>query len=153
MKKYHFSKFNINAGSVTLLVMFSSFFSLSVILSILFSMTWEYYTILSALVIVCFFNFKKFFHGEVAVNEEAFYYKSKAYPYSKYIIECDAKLIRFRSPTARAMPYYRIVIINKDTRAEKLIKVHNAARRYKGADKQMQVKMEELRDQLKQYQS
>ncbi|EAC9041967.1 hypothetical protein BI336_02980 [Listeria monocytogenes] len=153
MKKYHFSKFNINVGSVTLLVMFSSFFSLSVILSILFSMTWEYYAILSALVIVCFFNFKKFFLGEVAVNEEAFYYRSKAYPYSKYIIECDAKLIRFRSPTARAMPYYRIVIINKDTRAEKLIKVHNAARRYKGADKQMQVKMEELRDQLKQYQS
>ncbi|MCQ56831.1 hypothetical protein DUD49_10265 [Listeria monocytogenes] len=153
MKKYHFSKFNINAGSVTLLVMFSSFFSLSVTLSILFSMTWEYYAILSALVIVCFFNFKKFFLGEVAANEEAFYYRSKAYPYSKYIIECDAKLIRFRSPTARAMPYYRIVIINKDTRAEKLIKVHNAARRYKGADKQMQVEMEELRDQLKQYQS
>ncbi|EAF6702350.1 hypothetical protein AUQ64_11835 [Listeria monocytogenes] len=153
MKKYHFSKFNINAGSVTLLVMFSSFFSLSVILSILFSMTWEYYAILSALVIVCFFNFKKLFLGEVAVNEEAFYYRSKAYPYSKYIIECDAKLICFRSPTARAMPYYRIVIINKDTRAEKLIKVHNAARRYKDADKQMQVKMEELRDQLKQYQS
>ncbi|EHR3849066.1 TPA: hypothetical protein ACSY36_02825 [Listeria monocytogenes] len=153
MKKYRFLKFNINAGSVTLLVMFSSFFSLSVILSILFSMTWEYYAILSALVIVCFFNFKKLFLGEVAVNEEAFYYRSKAYPYSKYIIECDAKLICFRSPTARAMPYYRIVIINKDTRAEKLIKVHNAARRYKDADKQMQVKMEELRDQLKQYQS
>ncbi|EPR4929249.1 hypothetical protein ACU6CN_002366, partial [Listeria monocytogenes] len=43
MKKYRFSKFNINVGSVTLLVMFSSFFILSVILSILFSMTWEFY--------------------------------------------------------------------------------------------------------------
>ncbi|EKF1958215.1 hypothetical protein ACSWL7_000919 [Listeria monocytogenes] len=153
MKKYLFSKFNINAGTVTLLIMISSFTILSVILSIIFSMTWEFYAILLALVIVCFFNFKKFFPGEVAVNEDAFYYRSKAYPYSKYIIECDAKLIRFKSPTARAMPYYRIVIINKDTRAEKLIKVHNAARRYKGADKQMQVEMEELRDQLKQYQS
>lgn len=153
MKKHRFSKFNINAGSVTLLVMFSSFFILSVILSILFSMTWEFYAILSALVIISFFNFKNFFPGEVAVSEEAFYYKSKAYPYSKYIIECDAKLIRFKSPSARAMPYYRIVIINKDTRAEKLIKVHNSARRYKGANKQMQVEMEELRDQLKQYQS
>ncbi|HDA9566150.1 TPA: hypothetical protein O5567_000816 [Listeria innocua] len=154
MKKYRFLKFNVNVGSVTLLVMFSSFFILSVILSILLSMTWEFYAILSALVIVCFFNFKKFFPGEVAVSEEAFYYKSKAYPYSsKYIIECDAKLIRFKSPSARAMPYYRIVIINKDTRAEKLIKVHNAARRYKGANKQMQVEMEELHDQLKQYQS
>ncbi|ECL8004783.1 hypothetical protein FUA68_01485 [Listeria innocua] len=153
MKKYRFLKLNVNVGSVTLLVMFSSFFILSVILSILLSMTWEFYAILSALVIVCFFNFKKFFPGEVAVNEEAFFYRSKAYPYSKYIIECDAKLIRFKSPSARAMPYYRIVIINKDTRAEKLIKVHNAARRYKDTDKQMQLKTEELRDQLKQYQS
>lgn len=149
MKKYHFSTFNINAGSVTLLVMISCFSILSLILS----MAWEIYAILLALVIVCFFNFKKFFPGEVAVSEEAFCYRSKAYPYSKYIIECDAKLIRFMGPSSRAMPYYRIVIINKDTRAEKLIKVYNVARRYKGADKQMQLKMEELRDQLKQYQS
>lgn len=149
MKKYHFSTFNINAGSVTLLVMISCFSILSLILS----MAWEIYAILLALVIVCFFNFKKFFPGEVAVSEETFCYRSKAYPYSKYIIECDAKLIRFMGPGSRAMPYYRIVIINKDTRAEKLIKVYNVARRYKDADKQMQLKMEELRDQLKQYQS
>lgn len=149
MKKYHFSTFNINAGSVTLLVMISCFSILSLILFI----TWEIYAILLALVIVCFFNFKKFFPGEVAVSEETFCYRSKAYPYSKYIIECDAKLIRFMGPSSRSMPYYRIVIINKDTRAEKLIKVYNVARRYKGADKQMQLKMEELRDQLKQYQS
>ncbi|EEO6581203.1 hypothetical protein G6D67_002101, partial [Listeria monocytogenes] len=64
MKKHRFSKFNINAGSVTRLVMFSSFFILSVILSILFSMTWEFYAILSALVIISFFNFKNFFPGE-----------------------------------------------------------------------------------------
>ncbi len=149
MKKYHFSTFNINAGSVTLLVMISCFSILPLILS----MAWEIYAILLALVIVCFFNFKKFFPGEVAVSEETFCYRSKAYPYSKYIIECDAKLIRFMGPSSRAMPYYRIVIINKDTRAEKLIKVYNVARRYKDADKQMQLKMEELRDQLKQYQS
>ncbi|MBC1376999.1 hypothetical protein [Listeria innocua] len=149
MKKYHFSKFNINAGSVTLLVMVTCFSILSLILSI----TWEIYAILLALVIICFFYFKKFFPREVAVSEEAFYYRAKTYPYSKYIIECDAKLISFKGPGSRALPYYRIVIINKDTRSEKLIKVYNAARRYKGADKHMQVKMEELRDQLKQYQS
>ncbi len=100
---------------------------------------------------------KKYHFSELNINigtvsEEAFYYKEKAYPYSEYLIECDAKLIRFKS-ASRGMPYYRIVIINKDTRAEKLIKVHNAARRYKGANTQMQVEMEELRDQLKQYQS
>ncbi len=61
MKKYRFLKFNINAGSVTLLVMFSSFFILSVILSTLLSMTWEFYAILSALVIVCFFKFQEIF--------------------------------------------------------------------------------------------
>lgn len=41
MKKYHFSTFNINAGSVTLLVMISCFSILSLILS----MAWEIYAI------------------------------------------------------------------------------------------------------------
>ncbi len=59
-----------------------------------------------------------FFQVTFSVSEEAFYYKEKAYPYSEYLIECDAKLIRFNGGS-RGMPYYRIVIINKDTRAEK----------------------------------
>lgn len=51
------------------------------------------------------------------------------------------------------MPYYRIVIINKDTRTEKLIRVYNAERRYKNANKHMQELMEELRNEINQYQA
>ncbi|HBL6382510.1 TPA: hypothetical protein LR780_002076, partial [Listeria monocytogenes] len=66
--------------------------------------------------------------------------------------ECDAKLIRFNGGS-RGMPYYRIVIINKDTRTEKLIRVYNAERRYKNANKHMQELMEELRNEINQYQA
>ncbi|WP_420214125.1 hypothetical protein [Listeria monocytogenes] len=153
MKKYHFSELNINIGTVLLIIMISFTFITFIIIAMTLPVPWEYFVLLFALALMFSVFFKRLFPSNFSVSEEAFYYKSKAYPYSKYIIECDAKLIRFKSPSARAMPYYRIVIINKDTRAEKLIKVHNSARRYKNANKHMQELMEELRNEINQYQA
>lgn len=152
MKKYRFSKNNLNLSTVILIVMFTCALIAFLALAITLHMRWEFFALLFAFAITTFFFLKRFFPGDISVSEEAFYYKEKPYPYSEYIIECDAKLIHFKS-ASRALPYYRIVIISRDTRAEKLIRVYNAARKYNDGEKHLQEKMEELRDQLEQYQS
>ncbi|MBC1543305.1 hypothetical protein [Listeria cossartiae] len=152
MKKYRFSKNNLHLATVILIVMFTCSLITFLILAVTLHMRWEFFVFLFAFATSTFFFLKRFFPGDISVSEEAFYYKEKPYPYSEYIIECDAKLIRFTG-ASRSLPYYRIVIISRDTRAEKLIRVYNMTRKYNDGEKHLQEKMEELRDQLKQYQS
>ncbi|UHP10883.1 hypothetical protein LAX80_003630 [Listeria marthii] len=151
MKKYRFSKNNLNLSTVILIVMFTCSLITFLVLAITLHMRWEFFAFLFAFATSSFFFLKRLFPGAFAVGEEAFYYKEKPYPYSEYIIECDAKLIR-STGASRALSYYRIVIINRDTRAEKLIRVYNATRRYNDGEKHLQEEMEELRDQINQYQ-
>ncbi|EAD5582665.1 hypothetical protein AK08_12135 [Listeria monocytogenes] len=152
MKKYRFSELNINIGTVLLIIMISFTFITFIIIGMTLPVPWEYFVILFVIALMFSVFFKRLFPSNFSVSEEAFYYKEKAYPYSEYLIECDAKLIRFNGGS-RGMPYYRIVIINKDTRAEKLIRVYNAECRYKNANKHMQELMEELRNEINQYQA
>lgn len=152
MKKYRFSKNNLHLATVILIIMFTCSLITFLVLAVTLHMRWEFFAFLFAFAITIFFFLKRLFPGTISVDEDAFYYKGKTYPYSQYIIECDAKLIRFTG-ASRSLPYYRIVIISRDTRAEKLIRVYNMTRKYNDGEKHLQEKMEELRDQLKQYQS
>ncbi|MBC2118823.1 hypothetical protein [Listeria marthii] len=151
MKKYRFSKNNLNLSTVILIVIFTCSLITFLVLAITLHMRWEFFAFLFAFAISSFFFLKRLFPGAFSVGEEAFYYKEKPYPYSEYIVECDAKLIR-STGASKALSYYRIVIINRDTRAEKLIRVYNATRRYNDGEKHLQEEMEELRDQINQYQ-